>query len=113
MRTDKRIKYYATPLVRASVFKKLSSLLSTDEDVIPSYFDVVDLKAGKWNDIEGLEIRPIMSLHPVENLRLCLPEFLGGQISKLRTFGRYSIGRRTSRHDNQRRHRPRHFSENV
>jgi len=66
MRTDRRIKYYATPLVRASVFKKLSALLSTDEDVIPSYFDVVDLKAGEWNDIEGLEVRPIMSPHPVE-----------------------------------------------
>lgn len=66
MRTDQRIKYYATPLVRASVFKKLSALLSTDEDVIPSYFDVVDLTPGKWNDIEGLEVRPVMSPHPVE-----------------------------------------------
>ena len=31
IRTDRRIKYYATPLVRASVIKKLSALMSIDE----------------------------------------------------------------------------------
>ena len=66
VRTDHRTEYFATPLVRASVLKKLSALLSTDEDVIPSYFDVVNLNFDEWNDIDGLEVRPIMSPHPVE-----------------------------------------------
>jgi hemerythrin len=79
MRTDHRIKYYATPLVRASVFKKLSSLLSTDEDVIPSYFNVVDLTFNQWNDIDGLEVRPIMSPHPVETSSFYFRTFWEGR----------------------------------
>ena len=66
VRTDHRTEYFATPLVRASVLKKLSALRSTDEDVIPSYLDVVNLNSDEWNDIDGLEVRPIMSPHPVE-----------------------------------------------
>ena len=66
VRTDHRIKYFATPLVRASVFKKLSALLSTDEDAISSYFEIHDLRFDDWNDIDGLEVRPILSPHPVE-----------------------------------------------
>lgn len=79
MRTDHRIKYFATPLVRASVFKKLSALLSTDEDVIPSYFDVVNLNFDEWNDIDGLEVRPIMSPHPVETSSFFFRTFWEGK----------------------------------
>jgi len=66
IRSDHRIKYYATPLVRASVFKKLSALLSVDESTFSNYFDIQDLEFGEWNDIEGLEVRPVFSPHPVE-----------------------------------------------
>ena len=66
MRTDKRIKYYATPLVRHSVFKKLSALLSMGEERIPDYFDIQDLKFDTWNNISGLEVFPFLSPHPVE-----------------------------------------------
>ncbi len=66
LRTDKRIKSYATPLVRHSVFKKLSALLSMDEAQIPHYFDIHDLEFDTWNDIGGLEVLPFMSPHPVE-----------------------------------------------
>lgn len=79
MRTDHRIKYFATPLVRASVFKKLSALLSTDEDVIPSYFEVHDLKFGEWNDIDGLEVKPILSPHPVETSSFFFRTFWEGR----------------------------------
>ena len=79
MRTDHRIKYFATPLVRASVFKKLSALLSTDEDVIPSYFDVHDLNLGTWNDVDGLEVKPIMSPHPVETTAFYFRTFWEGR----------------------------------
>lgn len=66
MRTDRRIRYFATPLVRDSVFKKLSSLLSIREDQINNYFEVHDLEFDTWNDIGGLEVMPFDSPHPVE-----------------------------------------------
>lgn len=63
---DQRIKYYASPMVRAAVAKKLSSLLAIEEEEFQEYFDVRDLTEGQWNDIDGLEVRPIFSPHPVE-----------------------------------------------
>lgn len=66
LRTDKRIKYYATPLVRASVFKKLSALLTMDEEQITNFFEIRDLDVDVWNDLGGLEVRPFLSPHPVE-----------------------------------------------
>ena len=66
MRSDHRIKYYATPLVRTSVAKKLSALVSRDEDEFFNYFDPIDLQAGIWNDIGTLAVKPVLSPHPVE-----------------------------------------------
>src|SRR5208283_5227674 len=37
-----------------------------DEDEFADYFDAVDLASEAWNDIAGLEVRPVMSPHPVE-----------------------------------------------
>ena len=53
-----RIKYFATPLVRASVTKKLTALMSIDEDMFHKSFEAVDLKEGCWNDVGGLEVMP-------------------------------------------------------
>jgi hemerythrin len=66
MRTDRRIRYYSTPLVRSCVMKKLTALLSIDQEDFHHYFETVDLVFDEWNDIEGLEVRPIFSPHPVE-----------------------------------------------
>ncbi len=66
MRSDHRIKYFATPLVRASVTKKLSALMSISERNLFDYFEVHDLEFDLWNDIDGLEVKPIFSPHPVE-----------------------------------------------
>ena len=66
MRTDQKIKYYATPLVRDSVIKKLTALLDIDEEQFYAYFDVVDLEFDVWNNVNGLEVRPVFSPHPVE-----------------------------------------------
>ena len=65
MRAGKRIRYFATPLVRASVEKKLSALLGM-EGQFNNFFDVQDLAVDTWNDVEGLEVMPIYSPHPVE-----------------------------------------------
>jgi len=66
IRSDHKIKYYATPLVRASVSKKLSALLSIEEESFTDYFEVHDLEFDVWNNIEGLEVKPLFSPHPVE-----------------------------------------------
>jgi len=67
MRSDHRIKYYATPLVRASVSKKMAALMNIDEKALSDYFEVHNLEFNTWNQIEGLEVKPIFSPHPVEN----------------------------------------------
>jgi len=66
IRADHRIKYYATPLVRKSVTKKLSALLSWDSDYLDRFFEVHNLEHDVWNNIEGLEVKPTISPHPVE-----------------------------------------------
>jgi len=65
--------------VRASVFKKLSALLSVDESTFSNYFDIQDLQFGEWNDIEGLEVRPVFSPHPVETSVLFFRTFWEGR----------------------------------
>jgi hemerythrin len=66
LQSDHRIKYYATPLVRASVSKKFSALLSLDEKTLSRFFDFHDLEFNQWNNCDGLEVKPIFSPHPVE-----------------------------------------------
>ena len=66
VRSDHRIKYYATPPVRASVAKKLSALMGIDEALFSRYFEVHDLRPAEWNDVEGLQVKPEISAHPVE-----------------------------------------------
>ncbi|HVI49824.1 MAG TPA: bacteriohemerythrin [Candidatus Sulfotelmatobacter sp.] len=66
LRADRRLKYFATAMVRASVMKKLSALLSIEEESFFDCFDVHDLDLDQWNNIGGLEVRPLLSPHPVE-----------------------------------------------
>ncbi|MCK9389518.1 MAG: cyclic nucleotide-binding domain-containing protein [Sulfuritalea sp.] len=66
LQCDQPPQYFATPLVRASVTRKFCALLSIPECEFAKYFDIHDLEEGQWNDIMGLEVRPMMSPHPVE-----------------------------------------------
>ncbi|MGV7219885.1 MAG: cyclic nucleotide-binding domain-containing protein [Nitrospinales bacterium] len=66
LRADHKIKYYSTALVRSSVSKKLSELFQWNKDHLESYFEIKDLNFGVWNNVEGLEVKPIFSPHPVE-----------------------------------------------
>lgn len=66
MRADHKIKYFATPLVSSSVMKKLSALLAIKEEVLSNYFDIHNLTFDVWNNIEGLEVKPVLSPHPLE-----------------------------------------------
>lgn len=66
IRSDRRVKYYAVPLVRASVEKKLAAVLGAPELEFSDLFEIHDLKLDEWNDIEGMEVLPFLSPHPVE-----------------------------------------------
>ncbi len=66
IRTDRKFKYFATPLVRKSVTKKLCALMSIPEESFHNFFDVQDLTFDSWSDIEGLEVMPVFSPHPVD-----------------------------------------------
>ncbi|MDP2132354.1 MAG: MBL fold metallo-hydrolase [Sulfuritalea sp.] len=66
LQCDRPLQYFATPLVRASVTRKFCALLSIPESEFARYFDICDLVEGEWNDVMGLEVKPIVSPHPVE-----------------------------------------------
>ena len=66
LRSGHRLKYYATPLVRASVTKKLCALMGIDDAMFTDCFEIHDLVFDSWNDINGLDVMPLLSPHPVE-----------------------------------------------
>jgi hemerythrin len=66
MRSDHRIKYYASAPVIAATVQKLSSLLSVNKETIAHYFELIALESDRWNNIAGLEVKPIFSPHPAE-----------------------------------------------
>jgi hemerythrin len=67
VRSERRLGYYAVPMVRATVQKKLSALMHIDEEKFSRYFDVHDLLPGEWNRVGAMEVKPVYSPHPVEN----------------------------------------------
>ena len=67
LKSNKKIKYFSSKLVRESMTKKLLALLNLEENKFENYFDFIDLDFNKWNNINGLEVKPILSPHPVEN----------------------------------------------
>ncbi|MTJ83140.1 MAG: MBL fold metallo-hydrolase [Telmatospirillum sp.] len=63
---EKPLRYFATPLVRASVMKKLAALRARPEDEVQRLFDRNDLACDRWTDVDGLEGKALLSPHPVE-----------------------------------------------
>ena len=66
IRGDKKIKFYASKLVISATAKKLSALLDFDESEFYNLVDARELDIDKWNNIDGLEVKPYLSPHPVE-----------------------------------------------
>jgi len=63
-KTNKKIKYISTELVRANICKKISTLFG--DEYFSNSFEVVDLQLDVWNNINGLEVKPFLSAHPVD-----------------------------------------------
>jgi len=66
IRSDKKIKFYATPLVISATIKKFSALLDIEENEFYNLLDIKELELETWNNLYGLEVKPIISPHPVE-----------------------------------------------
>lgn len=66
IRSGKKIKYFATRMVRESVIKKITALMKFEESSFYNFFDVVDLEMNKWTYVNGMEVKPLFSPHPVE-----------------------------------------------
>jgi hemerythrin len=66
MRSGKKVKFFSTALVRTSAEKKISALLSIEEEWFADFFEVHDLEFDTWNNIGGLEVMPRFSPHPLE-----------------------------------------------
>ncbi len=66
IRTDRKLKYHATPLVRHSVTKKLCALMSIKENNFSNFFEICDMPFDEWTNVDGLHVMPVYSPHPVE-----------------------------------------------
>jgi hemerythrin len=66
VRSDRRIPYYAASVVRASVARKYAALTGRSEATFYQYFEPRDLPLGAWTDVDGMEVMPVFSPHPVE-----------------------------------------------
>lgn len=87
LQADRKIKFLAVPMVRATVAKKLSALLSIEESDFDDYFDVVDLCLGDWNNVGGLDVKPVFSPHPVETTAF---EFRAMAADGYRTYAHFA-----------------------
>ena len=79
IRSDHRLAFYAAPYVRLCVQRKLAALMAMDEKLFHRLFDVHDLAPGAWNDVQGMEVRPLYSPHPVETTVLFFRVWWGGR----------------------------------
>lgn len=66
LRGDWKIKVYATRSVMMTVRYKCAALLEREPEFLDRLVNVRYLETDVWNDIGGLEVRPVYSPHPVE-----------------------------------------------
>ena len=87
MRADKRLSYYAVPMVRRSATEKLRALCGLGADEFARLFDVVDLRPDEWNDVGGFDVKPVYSPHPLETTIL---RFRVAVADGYRTYAHYA-----------------------
>jgi len=80
------LKIFATPVIQASVYKKLAALLSISEKKMARQLNFYDLEREKWNNINGLQVKPIPSAHPVDTTVFI---FRAKGKNGYRTYGHY------------------------
>ena len=68
MKNNTKVKYYSTSFVKATMLKKLAALTGITGEDLSRYCQFVNLELDEWNDIDGLQVKPTLSIHPVENV---------------------------------------------
>ncbi len=63
---ERKLNLYTTKLVRRTAEKKLKALMNSKIDLIDVAFNCIDLEFDSWNDVDGMEVKPIFSPHTVE-----------------------------------------------
>lgn len=86
LQTHPHLKIFATRIVQATVYKKLAALLSVPEDKMAVQLNFCDLIRDKWNNINGLQVKPIPSAHPVDTTIFI---FRAKGKNGYRTYGHY------------------------
>jgi hemerythrin len=66
LNVEKKLKLFATPLIRKTAEKKLYALFNSEFDLLHIAFQCIDLQFDQWNDFDGLEVKPTYSPHTVE-----------------------------------------------
>ena len=64
----------------------MMSLMGDQAYPLEHFFDVVDLKIGEWTDIDGMEVRPIYSPHPVETTAFEFKSYENGNEKSILTL---------------------------
>lgn len=62
----RKIRVFATSAVKATIDKKLRSLLFPFDSEYDKYIEFHELTRDSWNQYKGLEIKPIPSAHPID-----------------------------------------------
>ncbi|MBD3840478.1 MAG: cyclic nucleotide-binding domain-containing protein [Campylobacterales bacterium] len=66
IRSDKKVTIYGVPMVLESMAKKISALINIDQERFLQYIDAQELVLQQYNNIDGLEVLPMLSAHPIE-----------------------------------------------
>jgi hemerythrin len=66
LNVERKLNFYSTKLVRQTAEKKLKALMNSELDLVQVAFNCLDLELDLWNDVNGLEVKPIYSPHTVE-----------------------------------------------
>jgi len=70
LRGERRIPVYTTPPVMATIRLKLAALLERGVSFLDNLVSLNYLEEDVWNRIDGLEVRPTNSPHPIETIIL-------------------------------------------
>ncbi|GEM_PF-991116 len=78
-KSTRKIRFFSSKMVRVTAQKKFASLLGLAEESFHYFFDVVDLELGAWNNLDGMEVKPCFSPHPVETNAFIFKVIVNGE----------------------------------
>lgn len=66
LNVERKLNFYATKLIRMTAERKLKALTNTKLELLHVAFNCIDIEFNTWNNINGLEVKPMYSPHTVE-----------------------------------------------